>query len=111
MNSKSTLIILVALAVSATVAFAADDPKLVAACKGDVAKIQKQITATHTAGLKSLSIDATEDKAFQTKIGKLEADLNNGGLTLNECKELQQVAKSVLAEVVKMTAANSAKKK
>ena len=111
MNSKFNLIILASLIVSATVAFAADDSKLVTACKADVSKIQKEITATHSAGLKSLSIDATEEKAFQTKIGKLEANLNKGGLTLNECKELQQVAKSVLADVVKMTAANSAKKR
>ena len=111
MNSKFNLSILVALIVSATVAFAADDPKLVAACKADVSKLQKEITATHTAGLKSFSIDATEEKAFQTRIAKLEATLNKGGLTLNECKELQQASKSLLSEVVKMTAANSAKKR
>ena len=114
MNSKFNLSILVALIVSATVAFAADDPKLVAACKADVSKLQKEITATHTAGLKSNSIDVAEEKAFQahmTRIVKLEAKLNTGGLTLNECKELQQVSKSELAEVAKMAAANSANQK
>ncbi len=114
MGSKTTLIILVVLAVSATVAFAADDPKLVAACKADVSKLHKEITAVHSAGLKSLAIDDAEEKAFQahkTKLAKTEADLNKGGLTLKECKELQPLLKAELVEVTKMAAANSAAQK
>ncbi len=114
MRLKTTLIILVALAVSATVAFAADDPKLVAACKADVSKLHKEITAVHSTGLKSLSIDDAEEKAYQahkTKLDKIETTLSKGGLTLKECKELEPLLKSELAEVTKMAAANSAAQK
>ena len=111
MSSKSTLIMLVALAVSATVTFAADDPKQVAACKTDVNQLHKDITATHSAGLMAFSINVAEEKDFQAhkeKLAKTEATLKKGGLTLKECKELDHLLKAELVEVVKMASSRRA---